>query len=73
MARRVLTVTLIVLLNVFIGCNGIDSGKGQLVPPMSGSRLNLLRQPNLTRLERAISSSKWPVIARLTVTVLNRW
>ena len=32
MARTILTVVLVVLLNVLVGCNGVDSGKGQLVP-----------------------------------------
>lgn len=32
MARTILTVTLIVLLNVAAGCTGIDSGRSQLVP-----------------------------------------
>ncbi len=32
MARIVLTAVLIVLLNVLVGCNGPDKGKGQLVP-----------------------------------------
>ena len=32
MARIVLTAVLIVLLNVLVGCNGVDSGRGQLMP-----------------------------------------
>ena len=32
MARIVLTAVVIVLLNVLVGCQGIDSGRGQLVP-----------------------------------------
>lgn len=32
MARIVLTAAIIVLLNVLVGCQGIDSGRGQLVP-----------------------------------------
>jgi len=33
MASKVLTVVLIVLLNVSVGCYGIDKGKSQLIPP----------------------------------------
>ena len=32
MARIVLTAVVIVLLNVLVGCQGVDSGRGQLVP-----------------------------------------
>ncbi len=32
MARTVLTAVVIVLLNVLVGCQGVDSGRGQLVP-----------------------------------------
>jgi hypothetical protein len=32
MARTILTAVLIVLLNVLVGCHGVDSGKSQLVP-----------------------------------------
>jgi tetratricopeptide (TPR) repeat protein len=32
MARTILTVSLIVLLNVLVGCSGIDSGRAQLMP-----------------------------------------
>ncbi len=32
MARIVLTAVVIVLLNVMVGCQGVDSGKGQLMP-----------------------------------------
>lgn len=32
MARIILTGVLVILLNVLVGCNGADSGKGQLVP-----------------------------------------
>lgn len=32
MARAILTALLIVLLNVFVGCGGIDSGRAQLLP-----------------------------------------
>ncbi len=39
MARIVLTAVVIVLLNVLVGCQGFDSGRGQLVPP--GTRTSL--------------------------------
>jgi len=32
MARTILTAALIVLLNVLVGCNGVDSGRAQLMP-----------------------------------------
>lgn len=32
MAKTILTVLLIVLLNVLVGCHGVDSGKSQLIP-----------------------------------------
>ncbi len=32
MAKIVLTAVVIVLLNVLVGCQGIDSGRGQLMP-----------------------------------------
>ncbi len=36
MARTILTAVLIVLLNVLVGCTGVDSGKGQLAPAHHG-------------------------------------
>ena len=39
MARTILTAVLIVLLNVLVGCGGIDSGRSQLAPAYSGSAL----------------------------------
>ncbi len=36
MARTILTAVLIVLLNVLVGCNGVDSGRSQLAPPHPG-------------------------------------
>lgn len=36
MARTILTAVLIVLLNVLVGCTGIDSGRSQLAPPQVG-------------------------------------
>ena len=33
MARTILTAALIVLLNVLVGCQGVDSGRSQLLPP----------------------------------------
>ena len=37
MARIVLTAVLVVLLNVLVGCSGVDSGRGQLMPARSSS------------------------------------
>lgn len=39
MARTILTAVLIVLLNVLVGCGGIDSGRSQLAPAYPGSAL----------------------------------
>ena len=36
MARIILTVLLVVLVNVLVGCNGVDSGKSQLEPAGAG-------------------------------------
>jgi tetratricopeptide (TPR) repeat protein len=36
MARTILTAVLIVLLNVLVGCNGVDSGRSQLAPAHVG-------------------------------------
>ncbi len=36
MARTILTAMLIVLLNVMVGCNGVDSGRSQLAPAHVG-------------------------------------
>jgi tetratricopeptide (TPR) repeat protein len=36
MARTILTAVLIVLLNVLVGCNGVDSGRSQLAPTHVG-------------------------------------
>jgi tetratricopeptide (TPR) repeat protein len=36
MARTILTAVLIVLLNVLVGCNGVDSGRSHLAPPNVG-------------------------------------
>ena len=41
MARTILTVMLAVLLNVLVGCVGVDSGRGQLVP--ARTRTSLVR------------------------------
>jgi len=39
MARIILPAMLAVLLNVFVGCNGVDSGRAQLMPPRTGPSL----------------------------------
>jgi len=39
MARIVLTAVVIVLLNVLVGCQGVDSGRGQLMPPRTMASL----------------------------------
>ena len=36
MARIILTVLLVVLVNVLVGCTGVDSGKSQLEPAGAG-------------------------------------
>jgi tetratricopeptide (TPR) repeat protein len=39
MAKRILTVLLIVLLNVLVGCGGVDSGRAQLMPDRTKTSL----------------------------------
>ena len=39
MARTVLTAVAIVLLNVLVGCNGIDSGRGQIMPARTSTSM----------------------------------
>lgn len=57
MAKTILTVLLIVLLNVLVGCHGVDSGKSQLLPaPMKAvsvveaGEADIIEQMSINRL-----------------------
>ena len=57
MAKTILTVLLIVLLNVLVGCHGVDSGKSQLMPaPMKAvsvveaGEADIIEQMSINRL-----------------------
>lgn len=39
MARIILTATVVVLMNVLVGCRGIDSGRGQIMPARTSTAL----------------------------------
>jgi len=50
MARVVLTTVLIVLLNVLVGCNGVDSGRGQLMPTRTRALLGAAPVVKVTKM-----------------------
>jgi len=45
MSRIILTASLIVLINILVGCNGIDTGQSQLVPKQSCAEVKLDIEP----------------------------
>ena len=57
MARAILTALLIVLLNVLVGCHGVDSGRSQLIPPrmkavsiVEAGEADIIEQMSINRL-----------------------
>lgn len=61
MTKTILTILLIVLLNVLVGCNGSDSGRGQLVPTRE------MPSPAPASMARAATAAEVDVVEQMSV------